>query len=97
MGWNRTGGILTLPPSELEFGDAAEKFHELGRADDGVGDARGFDQFLLGELGAEIAILGPVDRDDGERDVVADACRNLRREKVALGILEEFQHRPVLE
>ena len=47
------------------IGDAAEEFHELGRADDGVGDASGLDQFLLGELGAEIAIVGPVDCDDG--------------------------------
>ena len=31
MGWNRTGGSLTVFPSALEIGDAAEKFHELGR------------------------------------------------------------------
>src|SRR5213082_2801632 len=29
-------------------GDAAEEFQKLGRADDGVGDAGGLDQFLLG-------------------------------------------------
>ena len=52
-------------PSALEVGDAAEKFHELGRADDGVGDAGGFDQFFLGDLGAEIAVVRPVDCDDG--------------------------------
>jgi hypothetical protein len=43
----------------------SEKFHELGRADNGVGDAAGLDQFLLGDLGAEIAIIGPVGCDDG--------------------------------
>ena len=41
-------------------------------ADDGVGDAGGHDQFLLGDLGAEIPNVGPVDCDDGERDVVPD-------------------------
>src|SRR5215467_12875920 len=42
--------------------DAAEEFQRLGRADDGVGDAGGLDQFLFGELGAEIAIIWrPVD------------------------------------
>src|SRR5258708_27110688 len=30
------------------------------RADDGVGDAGGLDQFLLGDLGAEIAVVAPV-------------------------------------
>ena len=32
------------------IGDAAEEFHELGRADNGVGDARGLNQFLLASL-----------------------------------------------
>ena len=36
------------------------------------------DQFLLGDLAAEIAIVGPVDADDGERDVVPDARRSRR-------------------
>jgi hypothetical protein len=66
----------------------------LGRADDGVGDAGGHDQFLLGDLAAEIAIVGPVDADDGERDVVPDARRSLHSEKVAP---EEFQHSPVFK
>jgi hypothetical protein len=57
MGWNRPGESLTMFPSALECGDAAEEFQELGRADDGVGDAGGLDQFLLGDLGAEIAIV----------------------------------------
>ena len=53
---------------------------------------------LLGDLGAEIAIVGrPVGADDGERDVVLDAGSGLRREKVAAGSLEEFQHRPVFK
>ena len=36
----------------------AEEFQELGRTDDGVGDSGGLDQFLLGDLGAEIAVFG---------------------------------------
>jgi hypothetical protein len=79
------------------IGDAAEEFHELGRADDRVGDARGLNQFLLGEFGAEIAIVGPVDCDDGECHVVPDAGCGLRRKKVAPGGLEELQHRLVLK
>jgi hypothetical protein len=52
----------------------------------------------LGDLGAEIAIVGrPVDSDDGQRDMVPDARRGLRREKIAAGGLEEFQHRPVFK
>ena len=47
-------------PSALEIGDAAEKFQELGRADDGVWDAGRSDQFLLRDLGAEITIVCPV-------------------------------------
>src|ERR1700751_2689675 len=47
-------------------GDAAEEFQELGRADNGAGDAGGLDRFLWGALGAEIAIVGrPVGSDDG--------------------------------
>jgi hypothetical protein len=47
-------------------GDAAEEFQELGRADNGAGDAGGLDRFLWGDLGAEIAIVGrPVGSDDG--------------------------------
>jgi hypothetical protein len=38
--------------------DAAEEFQKLGRADDRIGDAGGLDQFLLGDLGAKIAIVG---------------------------------------
>ncbi len=47
------------------IGDAPEESNELGRTDNGVGDAGGFDQFLLGDLGAEIAIVAPVGSDDG--------------------------------
>jgi hypothetical protein len=47
-------------------GDGTEELHELCRSDDGVGDAGGLDQLLLGDLGAEIAIVGrPVGSDDG--------------------------------
>ena len=67
-------------------GDAAEEFQEVGRADDSVGDAGGLDQFLLGDLGAEIATVGrPVGSDNGERDMVPDASCGLRREQVAAG------------
>src|SRR5215469_4588961 len=34
------------------------------RGCDGVGDAGGSDQFLLGEFGAEVAIVAPVDSDE---------------------------------
>src|SRR5262245_50751799 len=47
-------------------GDAAEEFQELGRADDRVGDTGSLDQFLLGDFGAEIALVRyPVGPDDG--------------------------------
>ena len=60
--------------------------------------ARSLDQFLLGDLGAEIAIVGhPVGSDDRQRDMVPDAGSGLRREKVAPGGLEEFQHRLVFK
>ncbi len=62
------------------------------------GHAGGHDQFLLGDLGAEVAIVWrPISSDDGERDMVPDARCGLRREKVAAGGLEEFQHRLVFE
>ncbi len=77
------------------IGDASEEFHELGRADDGVGDAGGLDQFLLGDLGAEIAIVAPVGSDDRECDMVLHAGCGLRRKKVAAGRFEKFQHRLV--
>jgi hypothetical protein len=55
-------------------------------------------QFILHDLGAEIAIIGPVGSDDGERDMVPNArCGSLRRQKVASGSPEEFQHRLVFK
>ena len=54
-------------------------------------------RILLGDLGAEIAIVCPVDCDDGERDMVSDTGCGLRREKVAAGGLEELQHRLVFK
>jgi hypothetical protein len=94
MGWNRPREeILTMFPSALEAAIPPEEFQELSRADDGVGYAGCFDQSLLGDFCAEIAIVGPVDSDNGKRDMVADAaCFGLRREKVASRGLEEFQH-----
>ena len=45
-----------------------------------------------------LSIVGPVDADDGQHDMVPDAARcGLRREKVATGGLEEFQHRLVFK
>jgi hypothetical protein len=91
------GGSLTMFPSALESAMPPRNYHELDSTDDGVGDARGLDQFLLGEFGAEIAIVGPVDCDDGQRDMVLDTRCGLRREKVAPGGLEELQHRLVFK
>src|SRR5215472_8585328 len=84
-------------PIRTRIGDGAEEFHKLGRADDRERDAGGYDQFFLGEFGAEVAIVAPVDSDDGQRDMVPDARGGLRREKVAAGGLEELQHRLVFE
>ena len=64
-GLEQTGRQPNRVPLRTFVGDAAEEFQELGRADNGVGDAGGLDQFLLGDLGAEIAIVAPVDTDDG--------------------------------
>ena len=46
---------------------------------------------------ARIAIVAPVGSDDGQRDMVPDARRRLRREQVAAGGLEELQHRLVFK
>jgi len=54
-------------------------------------------QFLLGDLGEEIAVVRPVDSDDGYRDMVPNARCGLCREKVTAGGLEEFQHRLVFK
>ena len=43
------------------IGNAVEEFQKLRRADNRIGNAGALDQFLLGEFGAEIAIVGPVD------------------------------------
>jgi hypothetical protein len=53
--------------------------------------------FSWATLAAEIAIVGRVDADDGEHDVVPDVRRSLHSEKVAPGSLEEFQHSPVFK
>src|SRR5882724_11169141 len=96
MGWNRPGESLTTFPFVLSA--AMPPRNSRNWADDGVGDAGGLDQFLLGDLGAEIAIVRhPVGSDDGERDMVPDSGCGLRREKVAPGGLEEFQHRLVFK
>lgn len=66
------------------IGDTAEEFEKLRRADNGVRNAGGGDQLFLGELGAKITVVGAVDGDDGERDMVADTGCGFRRQKVAL-------------
>jgi hypothetical protein len=38
--------------------DALDELEELRRRDDRVGDRRSFDQFLLGDLGTEVAAFG---------------------------------------
>src|SRR6516225_6333718 len=96
MGWKRMGGSLTMFPSALESAMPGRNSMNWV-AHDGVGDARGLDQFLLGEFGAEIAIVGPVDCDDGECHMVPDTGCGLRREKVAAGGLEELKHRLVFK
>jgi hypothetical protein len=77
--------------------DAAEEFKELRRADDRVRDAGGLDQFLLRELGAEVAILWAIDAHDRQGNVVLDARSGLGREKVAPRSLEELQNCLVFE
>ena len=62
------------------------------------GTPASLDQLLLGDLGAEIAIVRIRSvADDGERDMVSDTGCGLRREKVAAGGLEELQHRLVFK
>src|SRR5215470_14915977 len=55
-GLEQPGRNPDLVSIRARIGDTAEEFHELGRADDGVGDAGGLDKFLLRDLGAKIAI-----------------------------------------
>lgn len=74
--------------------DAAQKFHELGRVDDRVGNAAVADQLFLGLLGEEIR----ADRhffgtDDRQRDVMADARGLFRRSEILTGGREEIDRR----
>ena len=79
MGWNRTGGTLTMFPSARE--SAMPRRNSINCvARMMVGDTGGLDQLFLGEFGAEIAIVGAVDCDDRECDMVPDAGGGLRRE-----------------
>src|SRR5215472_9245691 len=66
IGWKRMGGSLTVFPSALESAMPRRNSINWVARMNGVADAGGLDQFLLGEFGAEIAVVGPVDRDDGE-------------------------------
>src|SRR5262249_45919775 len=40
------------------IGDDAEEFQKLGRADDRIGNTGSLNQLLLGDFGAEIALIG---------------------------------------
>jgi hypothetical protein len=63
-----------------------------------LGGAGGLDQLLLDNFGPEIAVFGrAIGSDDGERNMMADTCRLLCREKVAPRGFEEFQHRLVFK
>lgn len=72
--------------------DAAEKFRELRRPDDRVGNAGIPNQRLLGHLGAEVAALRePVGANHGRRDVMADACRLLGCGQIAADVSKKFR------
>src|SRR6516164_11467 len=79
MGWNRTGGSLTMFPSALE--SAMPRRNSMNWVARMIvqGTPEASISFLLGEFGAEIAIIGPVDCDDGQRNVVPDTSCGLRR------------------
>src|ERR1044072_8154532 len=85
IGWNRPGEILTRISSAPEAAMGRGKSRNWVGGVVGWGSPRGRDQFLLGDLGAEIAMVRPVGPDDGQRDMVPDARCGLGREKVAAG------------
>jgi hypothetical protein len=61
----------------IRSGDGVEEFQKLGRANDGVGDAGGLDQFLLGDLGEEIAAVGhPIGSDDARGKAAVEVRRS---------------------
>ena len=65
-------------------------------ADDGVGDAGGLDQLLLGNLGAEIAIVRKtIGADNRQGDVVFDSRFRFGSEKILCRRLKKFKYRPV--
>jgi hypothetical protein len=65
MGWNRPGEILTLFPSALESAMGPRNSRNWVERMMVYGNAGCLDQFFLGDLGAEIAIVAPVGSDDG--------------------------------
>src|SRR6476660_336794 len=78
--------------------DALDEFEELRGMDDRVRDRTAFDQLLLSELRAGVAALGAAfGSDDGQRNVMADACRGFGLEEIARRRSEEHQRRRVLE
>jgi hypothetical protein len=87
-------------PSAVGAGssDRAEELEELRRPYDRVGDARLFDEPLLGQLRAEVAaVRRALGADHGECDVMTDGCISLRAREIAARILEEGENRRVLE
>src|SRR5919107_3986291 len=79
-------------------GYSLDELEELRSADDRVLDRRSLDQFLLGDLGTEVATFGEAfGSHDRQRDVMAHACRRFSIKEVAGRCLEEVQHCRVLE
>ena len=79
-------------------GDGPQELEELRGANDGVGLTGRFDELLLRDLGPHVSTVGkPVGTDDGECDVMFDACLHLGLEQVTSGGLEELENRRVLE
>ena len=65
--------------------------------DNGYFRAKVVQEKLIEASGIPYTIVRPIGCDDGESNVVPDAGCGLRRENVAAGCLEEFQHRFVFK
>jgi hypothetical protein len=79
-------------------GDSLAELEELRSVDDRVLDGRSLDQFLLGDLGTEVATFGEAFGSyDRQRDVMAHACRSFSLKEVAGRSFEELQRCRALE